>query len=472
VTGRRATIALVKRGWLAALVLAGLLSLWLASGADYWRYVLAVLIALGCAGLGYYVCRVTVVRPTRQQAAERPDLDQAYQHLESLYEEVRGRCIAAEAELESQRTEPERLQRSLAQARRPSRSQALARPAIVAKAGQAEAKGTGTPRAGTRLTGAEHDWSRRTGRRAGSDGDRARSELGPDSGELVVRVRCYTVAGEGSSAEGSVRLGVERTVITGPPGRFTEFFCQEETDQHRNESPSDRLVDAVTDYCAEKITDPVFKVATQRWETRGSYPLITAADGFTVSNDWLNELVERPLDEFAGGIAIPAPAASPVAGTGADLILEPVAKPLTRATEFCAAAGVLVGAAIGAPHLVAAGLKILAKDVMHRGVAEVGKGAFREIGIGREPRVEGKRDVMRASDVAREIPSPPQRAASRVRPVVRGRDLGREPTRPGRATGRPSAGEIGRDVVARPPAPYPPREPPGTPRGIGGIRAI
>jgi hypothetical protein len=113
-TGQRATIALVKRGWLAALVLAGLLSLWLASGADYWRYVLVVLIAFGCAGLGYYACWVTVVRPTRQQAAERLDLDQAYQHLESLYEEIRERCIAAEVELENQRTEAERLQRSLA----------------------------------------------------------------------------------------------------------------------------------------------------------------------------------------------------------------------------------------------------------------------------------------------------------------------------------------------------------------------
>jgi hypothetical protein len=343
----------------------------------------------------------------------------------------------------------------------------------VAEAGQAEAKGTGTPRAGTRLTGAEHDRSGRTGRRAGSDGARARSELGSDSGELVVRVRCYTVADEGSSAEGAVRLGVERTVITGPRGRFTEFLRREETGQHRKESLSDRLVDAVTDYCAEKVTDPVFKVATQRWETSGSYPLITAADGFTVTNEWLNELVEGPLDKFAGGIGIPAPAASPVAGIGADLILEPVAKPLTRATEFCAAAGVLVGAAIGAPHLVAAGLKILTKDVMHRGVAEVGNGAFREIGIGREARVEGKRDVTRASDVAREIHSPSQRPASRVRSVVRGRDLGREPTSPGRATGRPGTGEIGRDVVARPPTPLPPtREHPGTHRGTGGISAI
>jgi hypothetical protein len=62
------------------------------------------------------------------------------------------------------------------------------------------------------------------------------------------------------------------------------------------------LVDAVTDYCAEKVADPVFGVATRCWETSGSYPLVTAANRFIVANGWLNGLVERPLDEFAGGI--------------------------------------------------------------------------------------------------------------------------------------------------------------------------
>lgn len=125
--------------------------------------------------------------------------------------------------------------------------------------------------------------------------------------------------------------------------------------------------------------------------------------------------------------------ASPVAGIGADVILEPVAKPLTRATEFCAAAGVLVGAVIGAPHLVGAGLKILARDGLHRRVAEVGKGAFREIGIGRKPSIEGESDVTRGSEVAGEAPTPTRPAAPYARPVVGGSDFGPDPTRPGRA---------------------------------------
>jgi hypothetical protein len=464
-TGRQATIALAKRGWPAAVVLAGSLSLWLATGADYWRYVLVVLIALGCAGLGYYVCWATVVQPTRQQAAERPDLDRANQHLVSLYEEIRERCMAAEAELENQRAETERLQRSLAQARQASRSLAQAR--------QAEAEGTGVPHTGSSLTRAGHDWSGPTGGSAGSDGERASSELAPDSGELVVRVRCYTVADEDPSADGAVRLGVERTVIAGPRGQFTEVLRRvKPPGQRGEESFPDRFVDAVTDYCAEKVADPVFEVATRCWETSGSYPLVTAANRFTVANGWLNGLVERPLDEFADGVGIPAPVASPVAGIGADIILEPVAKPLTRATEVCAAAGVLVGAIIGAPHLVGAGLKILAKDGLHRGVAEVGKGAFREIGIGRKASIEDESDVTPASEVAGEALTPARPAAPYARPVVTGSDSGPDPTRPGRA-------DVVPPPTPTPPAPEPPTIEPPTPeppdsidREIGGISAI
>ncbi|HEX8008634.1 MAG TPA: hypothetical protein VF482_19650 [Trebonia sp.] len=249
----------------------------------------------------------------------------------------------------------------------------------------------------------------------------SRLVAGP-AGCTLVRVRCFTVPApapgpaESAVAPGSaqpatdplaalgsdplsvpeppeeryVRLAFERRVVPAPADRFGEIAAAatgphlKEADHDREdraEGLSERLADATADYLGAKAGDPLVEKATQWWVTRDSYPETSVADVLTEANKWLHGLVEHPLEGVAERVSIPAPGASLAAGIAAEVVLQPVAEPMTKLTEFRAIAGLVVGLATGAHPLVVSSVKVLTHDAVDRALGEVVKQGFREIGI-------------------------------------------------------------------------------------------
>jgi hypothetical protein len=91
---------------------------------------------------------------------------------------------------------------------------------------------------------------------------------------------------------------------------------------------------------------------------------------------------------------LPAPAASVTAGIGAELILEPVTRPLRQVAEICEVFGVVAGLVTGLHPLTMACTKMLAHDGLNRAIAEGIAEAAREVGVtGPEP--TGPEDAVR-----------------------------------------------------------------------------
>ena len=94
----------------------------------------------------------------------------------------------------------------------------------------------------------------------------------------------------------------------------------------------------------------------------------------------LNAIVAKPLDALATDIRLPGIATVPVAGIGADLILQPVAEPLGQAAEFFEIVGIVVGVATGFQPVALAAAKMLAHDRFHdllaQGIRESGRPGF------------------------------------------------------------------------------------------------
>ncbi len=184
-------------------------------------------------------------------------------------------------------------------------------------------------------------------------------------------------------AEAGVRIQVERSVAELPPGRLGDLGdASAITDRAENDKGfRHRLGEAASDYVAAEWGDPAFAAITDRWVTQNTFPETAAAEVCDRIGSRLNVIVAKPLDTLATDIRLPGIATVPVAGIGADLILQPVTEPLGQAAEFFEIVGVVVGVATGLQPLTLAAAKMLAHDKFHdllaRGVREAASRVFR-----------------------------------------------------------------------------------------------
>ena len=207
-----------------------------------------------------------------------------------------------------------------------------------------------------------------------SDGVTIDSSL-TESGKLYVEILRFSIIRSlpesPSPSEQWVRIQVERNVGELPREQFGDLG-DASTIIHRaghDEGFRGRLSTAASDYFANKVGDPVFAAATERWITKNSFLETAAAEACNNISNGLNLIVERPLEKIGTEIGLPGLEAATAAGIGAGLILQPVTQQLGQAAEFFEIVGVVVGVTAGLHPLALASAKMLVHDEFHHLVA-------------------------------------------------------------------------------------------------------
>jgi hypothetical protein len=170
---------------------------------------------------------------------------------------------------------------------------------------------------------------------------------------------------------------------------------------------------AAPEYFATKPGSPAFAVVTERWVTQDAYPETDLVEVCNRISNGLQTIVERPFEKPGTELRLPGPQAAP--GTGAGLILLPVAEPLGRAATFLEITGVVVGLSAGFHPLALAAAKMLAHDEFHDFVAR------------------------RLREAARQVFEGPAEDQRPLRPAAEPPEPGRAPTAPAQPTWAPDA---------------------------------
>ena len=165
-----------------------------------------------------------------------------------------------------------------------------------------------------------------------------------------------------------------------------------------------QLSQAASEYFATKQGDPVSAVTTERWVTQDAYSETDLVEVCNRISSGLDTIVERPFEKTGTELRLPRPEAAAAAGSGATLILQPVAEPLGQAAMFLEITGVVVGLATGFHPLALAAAKMLADDQFHDFVARRLREAARQVSEG----PEGPADDRRPLRPVAEAPEPGQ----------------------------------------------------------------
>ena len=165
-----------------------------------------------------------------------------------------------------------------------------------------------------------------------------------------------------------------------------------------------QLSQAASEYFATKQGHPVSAVTTERWVTQDAYSETDLVEVCNRISSGLDTIVERPFEKTGTELRLPRPEAAAAAGSGATLILQPVAEPLGQAAMFLEITGVVVGLATGFHPLALAAAKMLADDQFHDFVARRLREAARQVSEG----PEGPADDRRPLRPVAEAPEPGQ----------------------------------------------------------------
>ena len=165
-----------------------------------------------------------------------------------------------------------------------------------------------------------------------------------------------------------------------------------------------QLSQAASEYFAAKPGHPVSAVTTERWVTQDAYSETDLVEVCNRISSGLDTIVERPFEKTGTELRLPRPEAAAAAGSGATLILQPVAEPLGQAAMFLEITGVVVGLATGFHPLALAAAKMLADDQFHDFVARRLREAARQVSEG----PEGPADDRRPLRPVAEAPEPGQ----------------------------------------------------------------
>jgi hypothetical protein len=232
-----------------------------------------------------------------------------------------------------------------------------------------------------------------------------------------------------------IRLVIERMTITmrqrdeaGGLGKVDDLSERVREDAGLRQ----RFVDAASEYAAGRIGSGLFEV-TQRWETRDVAGFDAVAQALRGSDEWLHDLVGRPLAGAASGLGLPQPGAAVFGGIGSTLVLEPLDREIGDAVRFCEIVGIVVGLATGVHPLAISCTKSLARDVLDERLGAAIKGVFRDnaIAVDRDP---PQASATRHTPSVRETLTPEERDR-RARWDPAARDEWRDRTEPDIASG-------------------------------------
>jgi hypothetical protein len=139
------------------------------------------------------------------------------------------------------------------------------------------------------------------------------------------------------------------------------------------------LPSQITNAAAASIAAELTKPAevTDRWLTGHSYPETDLAAVLDQAPGILRGLAEASVKDAASLAGLTPGEGAVIGNIAARVVLSPVTAPMAKATRICEIAAIVAGAAVGAPHLVAGGLKMLAHDelskVLAKGLTDLAK---------------------------------------------------------------------------------------------------
>lgn len=217
------------------------------------------------------------------------------------------------------------------------------------------------------------------------------------------------------ASDRGLRIVVERSAGQLSPEQFRGLGDASTIISRAENDPGSpgRLGEAAADYFAAKLEDPAFAAVTDRWMTQNAFSETAAAEACKRIGNGLNAILTARFEAIGTAIRLPEPAAATGAGTGAELVLQPVTRPLAEAVRFLEITGVVVGVATGLQPLAMAAGKMLAHDEVHSALAR---------GI-----TEGARAALAG----------PQPASPRVQPTIARDGPGQSPATPSNTTAAP-----------------------------------
>jgi hypothetical protein len=173
------------------------------------------------------------------------------------------------------------------------------------------------------------------------------------------------------ASDRGVRIVVERAAGQLPPEQLRGLGDASTIISRAENDPGfrGRLGEAAAGYFATKLGDPAFAAVTERWLTQNAFSETAAAEACKRIGNGLNAILSTQFEAIGTAIRLPEPAAAAGAGIGADLVLQPVTRPLAEAARFLEITGVVVGMATGLHPLAMAAGKMLAHDEVHSALA-------------------------------------------------------------------------------------------------------
>ena len=134
------------------------------------------------------------------------------------------------------------------------------------------------------------------------------------------------------------------------------------------EEKQQRLNDAVASWAAEKLTHPILE--TRFWVSSMSFPFEAAGSAVADLNKGLNDLFAQKAESIAEWAGGPIVIDAPVAGITANLVMEPIAEPLTKLSKIFWTAGLVVAFATGNIALAIGCAKGLAREAIKEAVTK------------------------------------------------------------------------------------------------------
>jgi hypothetical protein len=125
----------------------------------------------------------------------------------------------------------------------------------------------------------------------------------------------------------------------------------------------DDLIDAVATYVADKLGN----VEPRRWKSAALSPA-EVSDLFEQSDQWLHNLVEKPLDSVGADLGPAPPVAAAGGAVAANLLLATVDRKVQMGRLIVDVLGIGAGTLTGMPHMVVACSHDLAGIAFHEAV--------------------------------------------------------------------------------------------------------
>jgi hypothetical protein len=143
----------------------------------------------------------------------------------------------------------------------------------------------------------------------------------------------------------------------------------------------ERLVDAIAQYAADRV-DNAFPPVKQRWEIRGMFNPAAASDQLDRLQEWLRELVQRPLEDTSAQLGLAPAAAEAADGIGANIVVAPLDRAAGDLTKVIDIVGIVGGTALGMHPIALACLKHLLHTEFRDMVAKAVTSAFDGLVVG------------------------------------------------------------------------------------------